>query len=119
MGVSGGGRGGARPMNERNVPRARRRARPGQRANGNAGRARDPALRAAVAASSNTSVAGRERAERGGRGACGGRALLLRGRTALPGGIGDNDGAGGECRGRRPLRNRKWRASEVGGESDL
>lgn len=36
-------------MNERNVPSARRRARPGQGANGNAGRARDPALSATAA----------------------------------------------------------------------
>lgn len=47
--VSGGGRGGASRMNERNVPRARRRARPGRGANGSAGRARDPALRATAA----------------------------------------------------------------------
>lgn len=47
--VSGGGRGGASRMNERNVPRARRRARPGQGANGNAGRVREPALRATAA----------------------------------------------------------------------
>lgn len=123
--VSGGGRGGASRMNETNVPRARRRACPGERANGNAGRARDPALRQRPRAGSKTSVAGRERAEQGGRRACGGRALPLRGRTALPGGGGDNDGggdgsrAGGEYRGHWPLRNRKCRASEVGGESDL
>lgn len=47
--VNGGGRGVASRMNERNVPRARRRARPGLGANGNAGRAQDPALRATAA----------------------------------------------------------------------
>lgn len=36
-------------MNERNVPGARRRARPGQGANGNAGRVRGRALRATAA----------------------------------------------------------------------
>lgn len=47
--VSGGGRGGKSRMNERNVLSARRRARPGLGANGNAGRVRDPALRATAA----------------------------------------------------------------------
>lgn len=47
--VSGGGRGGESRMNERSVLSARRRARPGQRANGDAGRVRDPALRATAA----------------------------------------------------------------------
>lgn len=47
--VSGGGRGSESYMNERNVSRARRRARPSLRANGSAGKARDPALRATAA----------------------------------------------------------------------
>ncbi|XP_037377241.1 alanine and glycine-rich protein-like [Talpa occidentalis] len=92
--VSGGGRGCASRMNERNVPRVRRRARPGPGANGSAGRARDPALRATAARRREDERRRRERAERGGRGACGGRALPLRGRTAVPGGGGGYGGGG-------------------------
>lgn len=47
--VNGGGRGGASRMNEKNVPRERRRPRPRRGANGNAARARDPKLRATAA----------------------------------------------------------------------
>ncbi|KAJ8795844.1 hypothetical protein J1605_002606 [Eschrichtius robustus] len=62
-------------MNERNVPRARCRARPGQGANENAGRARDPALRAAAARRLED-----ERRRAGARGA--GRAWSVRGPRA-------------------------------------
>lgn len=64
--VNGGGLGGASRMNEKNVPRERRRLRPRPRpgANGNAVRATDPRLRATAARRPH----GGERRQSGARG---------------------------------------------------
>lgn len=130
--VDGGGRGGASRMNEKNVPRERRRPRPRRGANGNAARPGAPKLRATVARR-----LGGERRPSGARGGgagverAGAARCLSEARrqcweaaatavaAATTTAAGDGHSAGGESRGRWPLRNRKCRASEVGGESDL
>lgn len=94
--VNGGGRGGASLMNERNVLRERRRARPGWGANGNAGRTRALALRVAAARLHEGECRARERSGAGRAWSVRGprAASSLSGRTALPGSGGDNEGGG-------------------------